>query len=164
MFKEHYVQCIQYKDIMADIHMAIDGKHNKYVGWQTNAYCRQSTLSTVPCPRRGSTSPSKSRKHNLNWRKHWGERNVIFLVNTCFFSVFFSPWIKDKFQWIKDKYQVITPLPFWPKIRFLIVSTFPIKTNMYAKGTVIYNMGHTTSDNSSPEVEDLYCWCTCDSN
>ena len=56
------------------------------------------------------------------------------------------------------------PLTFWPKIRFLIVSTFQSKTNIYAKGTVIYNMGHTRSDNTSPEVEDSYCWCTCNSN
>ena len=30
MVKEYYVQCIQYKDIMVDVRMAIDGKHNKY--------------------------------------------------------------------------------------------------------------------------------------
>ena len=37
MIKENYVQCIQYNDIMVDVRMAIDGKHNKYVGLQTNA-------------------------------------------------------------------------------------------------------------------------------
>ena len=37
MVKEHYVQYIQYTDIMVDIRMAIDGKHNKYVGLQKNA-------------------------------------------------------------------------------------------------------------------------------
>ena len=30
MVKEHYVQYTQYKDIMVDVRMAIDGKHNKY--------------------------------------------------------------------------------------------------------------------------------------
>jgi hypothetical protein len=37
MIEENYVQCIQYNDIMVDVRMAIDGKHNKYVGLQTNA-------------------------------------------------------------------------------------------------------------------------------
>ena len=37
MIEKNYVQCIQYNDIMVDVRMAIDGKHNKYVGLQTNA-------------------------------------------------------------------------------------------------------------------------------